>query len=250
MVPLRSQLSVAQSDPVEYQSRADLNLYDSPTLERLATQAFAGRHLQILSFASDSIDAAVAFKVRLSEDEYTGWLALQDLDQIQKTTTPYCPIAFSIAEIQARLPQVIAFAQAGMAQPNFYLWGGTVGPNYDCSGLVQRSFSSSGIWLPRDAYQQEAFTQPIPNPSGNPARLIPSLEPGDLIFFGPPLKATHVGIYLGEGYYIHSSGEDQGRNGIGIDQLTDQGDTISRTYYQQVRGAGRVVACYQPQMSA
>lgn len=250
MVPLLgSQFSTAQSDLIEYQSQADLNLYDSPTLKRLATQALAGRHLQILSFAADSTDTAAAFKVRLSEDEYTGWLALRDLAQIQKTTTPYYPIAFSVAEIQARLSRVIAFAQAAMAQPNFYLWGGTVGPNYDCSGLVQRSFSSSDIWLPRDAYQQEAFTQPIPNPSGNPDTLIPNLEPGDLIFFGPPAKATHVGIYLGEGYYIHSSGEDQGRNGIGIDQLTDRGDAVSRTYYQQVRGAGRVVACYQPQMS-
>jgi cell wall-associated NlpC family hydrolase len=205
--------------------------------------------LRVVSPTLDSTDARAALKIRLCEDHYSGWLALQDLDLIQEAATPYCPIALSVAEIQARLPKVIAFAQAQMAQPNFYLWGGTVGPNYDCSGLVQRSFSASGIWLPRDAYQQEAFTQPIPNPSGNPATLIPSLEPGDLIFFGPPQKATHVGIYLGEGNYIHSSGEDQGRNGIGIDQLTDQGDTVSRTYYQQLRGAGRVITCYQPQMS-
>ncbi len=240
-----TQFSIAQSDSVEYQSQADLNLYDSPTLECLATQAFAGRRLKILSLASDSTGTEVALKVRLCEDHYSGWLALQDLDLIWEAATPYCPIAFSVAEIQARLPKVVAFAQTQMTHPNFYLWGGTVGPNYDCSGLVQRSFSSLGIWLPRDAYQQEAFTQPIPNPSGNPATLIPSLEPGDLIFFGPQ-KATHVGIHLGEGYYIHSSGPDQGRNGIGIDQLTGQSDTVSRTYYQQVRGAGRVVACYQP----
>lgn len=246
--PLQSQSSVAQPAPVEYQSRANLNLYDSPALERLATQAFAGRHLKILSPASGSTGAGVALEVHLCEDDYSGWLALQDLNLIQEATVPYSPITLSTAEIQARLPMVIASAQAGMAQPNFYLWGGTIGPNYDCSGLVQRSFSSSGIWLPRDAYQQEAFTQPILNPSANPATLISSLEPGDLIFFGPQ-RATHVGIYLGEGCYIHSSGADQGRNGIGVDQLTDQGHTVSRTYYQQLRGAGRVVASYRPQAS-
>lgn len=246
----KSPLSAPQLDSkVEYQTRVNLNLYNSPDLDCLATQALVGRHLRIISLASDLAGAGVALKVCLCEDDYSGWLALQDLDCIQETTTTYCPITLSEAEIQARLPDIITFAKVQMAQSNTYLWGGTVGPNYDCSGLVQRSFSSLGIWLPRDAYQQEAFTQPIANLSNNPAELS-SLRPGDLIFFGPPQKANHVGIYLGEGYYIHSSGENQGRNGIGIDQLTDQGNSISRTYYQQLRGAGRVVACYEPYVSA
>ncbi|MFO0173096.1 MAG: C40 family peptidase, partial [Aphanizomenon sp.] len=118
---------------------------------------------------------------------------------------------------------------------NYYLWGGTVAPNYDCSGLMQAAFKSVCIWLPRDAYQQEAFTQPVD---------ITELQLGDLIFFGTPHKATHVGLYLGDGYYIHSSGKDQGRNGIGIDQLSEQGDKVSLAYYQQLRGAGRVVNSY------
>ena len=44
------------------------------------------------------------------------------------------------------------------------------------------------------------------------------LLPGDLVFFGSTEKATHVGLYLGEACYIHSSGQKQGRNGIGIDK--------------------------------
>ncbi len=72
------------------------------------------------------------------------------------------------------------------------------------------------------------------------------LQSGDLVFFGPPERATHVGLYLGEGHYIHSSGKDQGRNGIGIDLLSEQADLVSQTYYRQLRGAGRVVASYSP----
>jgi cell wall-associated NlpC family hydrolase len=126
-----------------------------------------------------------------------------------------------------------------MSVSNQYLWGGTVGPNYDCSGLMQAAFRTAQVWLPRDAYQQEAFTLPIP---------LPELEPGDLIFFGPPEKATHVGLYLGEGRYIHSSGKQGGRNGIGIDMLSDQSpDPVSQNYYQQLRGAGRVMESYRPQ---
>ena len=100
---------------------------------------------------------------------------------------------------------------------------------------MQAAFKSVGIWLPRDAYQQEAFTQTID---------IKELQPGDLIFFGTPQKATHVGLYLGNNCYIHSSGKDQGRNGIGIDELSSQGDKVSQAYYQQQRGAGRVMKSY------
>ncbi|WP_073073732.1 hypothetical protein [Phormidesmis priestleyi] len=50
--------------------------------------------------------------------------------------------------------------------------------------------------------------------------------------------------HLGSDRYIHSSGKDQGRNGI--DELSDRGDAVSRTYYAQMRGAGRVVESYQP----
>ncbi|MFO5528213.1 MAG: C40 family peptidase, partial [Cuspidothrix sp.] len=138
-------------------------------------------------------------------------------------------------EIQQRIPEIIGFTQAAKQQDNYYLWGGTVAPNYDCSGLMQAAFQSVGVWLPRDAYQQEAFTQAID---------INELQPGDLIFFGTPQKATHVGLYLGDGYYIHSSGKEQGRNGIGIDQLSDQDDKVSQAYYQQLRGAGRVIKSY------
>jgi len=70
------------------------------------------------------------------------------------------------------------------------------------------------------------------------------LSIGDLIFFGTELKANHVAIYVGEGRYIHSSGKDRGRNGIGIDLLAGV-DRISQTYAEQLRGAGRVTHCYQ-----
>lgn len=214
----------------EYRCRVHLNLYDSPDCTRLATQAAAGRQLRIVS-----LDEETAVKVCLVEDDYPGWLRVEDKSCLEEAVTPYHAIALSFSDIRDRLPSVIAFTKAAMQQPNQYLWGGTVGPNYDCSGLMQAAFASAGIWLPRDAYQQEAFTQPIK---------IEELTPGDLVFFGSPEKATHVGLYLGEGYYIHSSGEKMGRNRIAIDLLSEDGDAVSRAYYQQLRGCGRVVASY------
>ncbi|MBE9177363.1 C40 family peptidase [Oculatella sp. LEGE 06141] len=231
------QTTVQSNQSVEYQCQANLNLYDSPDLTALATQAVTNRQLRVVSlpFDADGQGAGAAVQVRLCEDNYPGWLPLEDLDLIEPAETPYEAIDLTEAEIRARIPSVIAYAYATMSQPNYYLWGGTVGPNYDCSGLVQTAFASAGIWVPRDSYQQEAFTQPV---------ALEALIPGDLVFFGTPERTTHVGLYLGERCYIHSSGKAQGRNGIGIDTLSTEGDEISRAYFQQFRRAGRVVSSF------
>lgn len=215
---------------VEYRCCTNLNIYDSPECNRLATQAKLGRLMRIESRTGDT-----AVAVCLREDDYPGWVKLEEMCYLEEAKTPYCPIAVSRAEIQAKLPLIIAFTQKAMQHLNYYLWGGTIGPNYDCSGLMQAAFAAYGVWLPRDAYQQEAFTQKI---------AIEALQPGDLVFFGSPEKATHVGLYLGNGSYIHSSGEKMGRNGIGIDVLSEDGDAVSQHYYRQLRCAGRVVESY------
>lgn len=223
-------------DGVEYVALTGLNLYQSPAGCGLATQAAAGRRLRPISIPNAPDFEISAIEVRLCEDNYPGWLAINDLQHLAIADQPYKPIVLSTEEIQARLPDVIAFTQKAMAQPNHYLWGGTIGPHYDCSGLIQAAFASVGICLPRDSYQQETFTQPIP---------LEVMQPGDLIYFGAPERTTHVALYLGEGDYIHSSGKDQGRNGIGVDSLSNLSDPVSQAYFRQLRGAGRVMSSYR-----
>ncbi|MGF1536718.1 MAG: NlpC/P60 family protein [Elainellaceae cyanobacterium] len=231
----------------EYACGSPLNLYASPGLSELATQAAAGRQLRILSPSSGSSSLSspslaalgkskAAVEVLLCEDDYAGWTAASSLGSLQ-SATPYQAPVLSRSQISDRLPAVIEFAKAALAVPNTYLWGGTLGPNYDCSGLVQAAFASAGVWLPRDSYQQAAFTQPI---------AADALAPGDLIFFGKA-RVTHVALSLGGDRYLHSSGRQQGRNGIGIDVLSAKGDEVSQTYYRQLRGAGRVMESYRPQ---
>lgn len=233
----------------QYHCQIDLNLYDSPQCNRLATQAVAGRKLRLLDFPPNLniIDGEMltGIPVELCEDNYPGWLALEDYQKLEIAPELYQPQCLSPEEIDAKIPHILTFTQKAMEHPNQYLWGGTIGPDYDCSGLIQTAFAASGVWLPRDAYQQEAFTQAI---AVDPDDLeLGKLRPGDLIFFGTVAKATHVGLYLGNGYYIHSSGKEQGRNGIGIDILSAEGDKISQTYYQQLRQGGRVIASYGAQ---
>jgi cell wall-associated NlpC family hydrolase len=216
----------------EYRCLVNLDLYSSPVCEGLATQAAADRHLRIESLTPDG----QAIRVRLCEDDYPAWLKLTDVERLELTTDIYQSVQVERAAIATRIPEIIAFAQAAMKVPNQYLWGGTVAPNYDCSGLMQAAFQSQGIWLPRDSYQQEAFTQHIP---------MAEMLPGDLIFFGTPEKTDHVALHLGDLEYIHSSGIQMGRNGIGIDMLSDKtSDLVSSGYYAKLRCCGRVMTSY------
>lgn len=225
---------------VEYVTKADLNIYDSPECQDLSTQAEKGRYLRVMVETLNQTSVQVC----LCEDDYPGWLLTTDLNLLSPAVEPLHTQLFSEAEIKKLIPQVIAFTQKAMQQPNYYLWGGTVGPNFDCSGLMQKAFASVGIRLPRDAYQQEAFVQQVCTVENFDTN---SLQQGDLIFFGTPQKATHVGLYLGDNCYIHSSGKDKGRNGIGIDRLSEPEDEVSRSYYKQLRGVGRVISSYIPQ---
>jgi len=212
-----------------YQSFIDINIYDSPNFTALATQMAGGRYLKILQ--------PEYLQVQLLEDGYIGFI--RNLFKFRPVESSYQPVELSEAEIQAQIPKAIAYVENAMTMKNEYLWGGTVPPNFDCSGLMQAAFQSVGIWIPRDAYQQEGFTSPIAQTE---------LQAGDLVFFGTGEKANHVGMYLGGDRYIHSSGKEKGNNGIGINLLKSENE-VSLNYARELRGFGRVTRCFIPQLS-
>lgn len=219
-----------KSDSGEYFCVRNLNLYVKPDSQELATQAKQGRQLKIIS--SQPVDDAI--EVCLCEDNYKCWLSVKDSKYLQPAIKPYFPVTVSSEKIASLIPEIVEFTHRAMNTPNYYLWGGTVAPNYDCSGLMQSAFASVGVWLPRDSYQQEAFTQRISRET---------LMAGDLIFFGTN-RVTHVALSLGDNYYIHSSGTEIGNNGIAINQLRDDIDQVSRNYYQQFWSCGRVTQSF------
>ncbi|CAN5726936.1 hypothetical protein BH11PSE7_BH11PSE7_04460 [soil metagenome] len=75
--------------------------------------------------------------------------------------------------------------------------GNTAETGFDCSGFVRAMYSQTvGLLLPRRADQQAAATVKIEKTE---------LQPGDLVFFNTMRRAfSHVGIYVGEGKFIHS----------------------------------------------
>lgn len=99
---------------------------------------------------------------------------------------------------------ILADAQRMLGRP--YLWGGTSGKAFDCSGFTKTVFYLNGLILPRDASQQIHVGLPL-NTSD-----IGDLQAGDLLFFGRAAtteqkeKITHVAIYMGDHKIIHATG--------------------------------------------
>ncbi len=84
-----------------------------------------------------------------------------------------------------------------------YLWGGTTGAGFDCSGLTMAVYRLNGLQMPRSSREQ--FARGTPVPLGEARR-------GDLVFFTTNRAGTvsHVGIYVGGNTFIHAP--KHGRN--------------------------------------
>ncbi|MBW7855731.1 MAG: NlpC/P60 family protein [Ignavibacteriaceae bacterium] len=99
-----------------------------------------------------------------------------------------------------------------------YLWGGTTKRGIDCSAFVQSvMYQALGIMIPRTSYEQSRVGEPVETEN---------LQFGDLVFFDTMNKGrvTHVGIYLSDGYFVHSGS----RTGVIVASLDS--DYYSRTF--------------------
>jgi probable lipoprotein NlpC len=111
------------------------------------------------------------------------------------------PVAVALPK-QAR-SKVVELALSYQGSP--YLVGGTDEKGFDCSGFVYRVYYDAvGASLPRTARSQYAFREPID---------ASKLQPGDLLFFDTTGSISHVGIYEGEGRFVHSA-SDGPRRGV------------------------------------
>ena len=136
-------------------------------------------------------------------------------------STGVTPSAAALNGTTATATQIIATAKKYIGTP--YLWGGVTPSGFDCSGYVQYVFNIHGISLPRTA-----ATQYQSGTSVSKAKL----KAGDLVFFVTGSSGiSHVGIYIGDNQFIHSSSS----KGVIISSLTSS--YWSGCYY----GARRVL---------
>ena len=90
--------------------------------------------------------------------------------------------------------KVTRVAQNMLGKP--YHYGGATPQGFDCSGLVFYSYTQAGAKVPRTTITQYQQAYPIE---------LDKLQPGDLIFFRLGSQTvSHVGIYQGDGRFIHA----------------------------------------------
>lgn len=109
-----------------------------------------------------------------------------------------------------------------------YRFGGNAPQSgLDCSGFVGHVFrQTAGVNLPRDSRAISEAFQPLARSE---------LQPGDLVFFNTLNRAySHVGIYLGDGRFVHASSSRTG--GVMVSSLDD------RYWRERYDGARRVLA--------
>jgi len=90
-------------------------------------------------------------------------------------------------------PSVAGLARTLIGAP--YTYGGADPSGFDCSGLVFYAFSKSGFAVPRTSLDQFRAARKIS---------LTDAVAGDLVFFQDQAKLSHVGIYLGDGTFVHA----------------------------------------------
>ena len=92
--------------------------------------------------------------------------------------------------------EMITYAKEFLGVP--YVYNGTTPDGFDCSGFTQYVVAHFGGILPHSSGDQYSYGTSVERED---------LEPGDLVFFEAsdnPLKIGHVGIYIGNGEFIHA----------------------------------------------
>ena len=138
------------------------------------------------------------------------------------------PFTVMSASVHSFRDSLVAIARAQVGT-RYVLGGTSPDRGFDCSGLVRYVMASLAVRLPRTARQQATSGFAV-------ARETKRLRPGDLLTFGKDSRgASHVGIYIGDGRYIHAS------SSAGQVIESDLGRTSS-SLIRAWRGVRRIVA--------
>jgi peptidoglycan DL-endopeptidase CwlO len=183
------------------QHRAQLQRAHSEQQTIVAQKAAQKRHIQA-QLASrrqllSSIKGEIA-RIRAAEAAQQRQLAAAARSRLAGDPPPSSDaigVSASTPEGSSVVPPNVHGGVVGIAMHYLgvpYVWGGSTPRGFDCSGFVAYVFAQIGVSLPHSSYAQYGMGTAVS---------ISQLEPGDLVFF---TGASHVGIYIGGGQFIHA----------------------------------------------
>lgn len=100
----------------------------------------------------------------------------------------------SLSRGSSRGVDLVSYSYQFMGRP--YVWGASGPSSFDCSGFTAYVYKNFGVYLDHYTGSQYAVGKSVSRSE---------LIPGDLIFFNTTSSISHVGIYVGEGQFIHAS---------------------------------------------
>ena len=152
-----------------------------------------------------TLDAATSLKIAKFQAETEALIAQEQAEKA----------AAAAAAAEAAKPANIALACAKSLQGTPYVSGGaSPETGFDCSGFTMYCYAQAGINLTHNAAAQYSEGTYV---------AYEDLQPGDLVFFGSSSYISHVGMYVGDGQFIHSP---QTGEYVRIDSLSSRSNYV------------------------
>jgi len=198
--------------PVAVVSKPTAWLYEDAVSDRSTEEISFNTKLPVLTAEGSRVGAAVR------EGEIR-WIEKADV-KIMEPSMPADQLT-----LQVTGGELVNTAQGFLDLP--YLWSGTSGFGFDCSGFTYAIHQFHGIDIPRDAKDQARQGTAV---------ALADIEPGDLLFYAYDKgkgKVHHVAMYIGDGKMIHSPRTERSIEIISIH---------TPSYAQEFAGACRYTA--------
>lgn len=175
----------------------------------------------------DELELGPSDALNVAHGSYMLHVAATQVESWKLSEATTLASTFDLPDLGPNQLRILGTAARQLGQP--YVWAGeTEGSQpegkggFDCSGFAIRVVNQSGV--PKDqlrpVLERTTYTQSaIPAAQRIPAA---KLQPGDVMFFGDrgpkstPTQNFHAGVYMGNGWFIHSSG---GNGGVAINSL-------------------------------